>query len=103
VIDLNLFAAILAVLAALGVFAWHVYSHSLAIQCWWVNLGWSFDYWRRRAGEKLALTVAWRVPRWLAYWCAVRVIAEATGPKWAGTVVPELTAMDALKRWEDRQ
>ena len=47
-----------------------------------------------------ARKIAWKLPRRLAYWCAIRVIAHATTGKYGNTVVPELRAMDALKRWE---
>lgn len=41
-----------------------------------------------------------RVPRRLAYFCAIRVMANATMGQYGNQVVPKLTAMDALKRWE---
>lgn len=44
--------------------------------------------------------LAWRLPKRLCYWCAVRVVANATQGKWEHQVVPSLTAIDALKRWE---
>lgn len=49
--------------------------------------------------EKLQMAVAWRVPRWLAYWCTVRVGANATQGKWSNQVVPDLRLIDAMKRW----
>jgi hypothetical protein len=48
---------------------------------------------------KLQMAVAWRVPRWLVSWCAVRVVCNATQGQYSNQVVPELSAMDALKRW----
>lgn len=50
--------------------------------------------------EKLQMKVAWLMPRWLVYWCSIRLIAHATTGKFGDTIVPELPAMDALKRWE---
>lgn len=50
--------------------------------------------------EKFWQWIAWRLPRPLAMWCAVRVGAHATQGKWETQVVPELRFMDALKRWE---
>jgi hypothetical protein len=51
--------------------------------------------------EKFWMWVAWRLPRRLAYWCAVRVAAFATtGVYGEGVAVPDLTVMDALRRWE---
>lgn len=39
------------------------------------------------------------VPRRLAYWCAVRVMAEAASAN-PTAEVPALTAADCLKAWE---
>lgn len=50
--------------------------------------------------ERLWMWLAWRLPRGLVKWAAVRLVAHATAGPYSGTVVPELTAMDALKRWE---
>lgn len=50
--------------------------------------------------DKFYEALAWLVPKRLAYWCAVRVISRATVGEYSTQVVPELTAMDALKRWE---
>lgn len=51
-------------------------------------------------GTKLAMAIVWWLPRWVVYWCSVRLMAHATTGKWSKQVVPELTALDALKRWE---
>lgn len=57
-------------------------------------------YERQRLLERLEMKLAWLLPRRIAMWAAVRVAAHATTGKYANQVVPELTAMDALKRWE---
>ena len=44
--------------------------------------------------------IAFHLPKCLVYWATIRLIAYATTGKYGNTVVPELTAMDALKRWE---
>lgn len=49
---------------------------------------------------KLVMWFVWKLPRWLVYWCAVRLMAHATTGQWGHQVVPELTALDALKRWD---
>ncbi len=49
--------------------------------------------------DKIWMNIAWWLPRTLVMWCAIRLIAYATQGKWSHQVVPELTAMDALKRW----
>lgn len=53
----------------------------------------------KRRIEKIQLAVAWALPRWLVYWAAIRLMAHATQDQYSNQIVPELTAMDALKRW----
>ena len=57
-------------------------------------------YWWLVKKEKLQMWVARQLPKWLVKWAAVRLIAHATTGEYSPTVVPQLTAMDALKRWE---
>ncbi|HET6725909.1 MAG TPA: hypothetical protein VFH85_07890 [Gammaproteobacteria bacterium] len=60
-----------------------------------------FVYWYiRRPLSKAPYKVARMMPRWLVYYCAMRLISHATSGEYENTIVPELTAMDALKRWE---
>jgi len=44
--------------------------------------------------------LAYRLPKPLVMWCAIRVVANATTGRYGATIVPELSAMDAIKRWE---
>jgi len=62
----------------------------------------NFKYELNKRKEKFMIWVAWKMPRWLVLWCSVRLIANATQGEYSNQVVPELTAMDALKRWEER-
>lgn len=55
----------------------------------------------RRGGEKAAQWLAWRLPRWLVYWAAIRLGAQATTGPHGGTDPGELPFMEALKRWWD--
>ena len=50
---------------------------------------------------KVSRWIAWRLPKKVVYWAAIRLIAYATSGRYGNTVVPELGAMDALKRWEE--
>jgi hypothetical protein len=45
--------------------------------------------------------LAYKLPRPLVYWAAIRLMAAATTGQYSSQVVPELTAMEALKRWGD--
>ena len=49
--------------------------------------------------EKIWMWIAWHMPSELVKWAAVRLMAFATQGKYSDTVVPELTAIDALGRW----
>ena len=50
--------------------------------------------------EKLMMKIAWKMPKWLVYFCAIRLGANATTGEHENQIVPELNFMDALKRWE---
>lgn len=50
--------------------------------------------------DKLQMWIIWKLPKWLIKWASIRLIAHATTGKYSSTIVPELSAMDALKRWE---
>lgn len=51
--------------------------------------------------EKLQRKAAWALPRSIAMWAYIRVAAHATTGKWSNQVVPELSMMDALERWNN--
>lgn len=50
--------------------------------------------------EKILTWIVWHLPKKLVMWCAVRVGVHATTGDYSNQVVPDLTFMDALKRWE---
>lgn len=50
--------------------------------------------------DQFYLWLARRLPRRLVMWCAVLVGANATQGVYSTQVVPDLTFMDALKRWD---
>lgn len=50
--------------------------------------------------EKVWMWLAWKLPNTLVMWASIRLIAHATQGEYGSTIVPELSAMDALKRWE---
>lgn len=56
---------------------------------------------RKFSKERFYLWFVWLLPRDLIYWCAIRLGAHATTKKYSAQIVPELTFMDALKRWEE--
>ncbi len=60
----------------------------------------NFKYELGKKKEALMIKIAWAMPRWLVCWCSIRLISKATVGEYGHQVVPELTAMDALKRWE---
>lgn len=50
--------------------------------------------------DKIIMWIAYRLPKRLVYWCAIRVSAHATTGKYSSQIVSELRAMDAIRRWE---
>jgi len=54
----------------------------------------------KRKVDKLCQWIAWKLPKRIAMWTYVRVGAHATTGKYGDTVLPEITMMEALKRWE---
>ena len=56
--------------------------------------------WLRESKEKIYLWFVWKLPKELIMWCSIRLIAHATQGEYGNTIVPDLAAMDALKRWE---
>ncbi len=52
----------------------------------WIEL-----FWRK---------LAWSLPKTLVMWAAVRLMCHATQGEYENQVVPELNAMEALRRWK---
>ena len=50
--------------------------------------------------EKIWIWLAWKLPRSLVYWAAIRLGAHATQNQWENESPPDLLMMDALKRWK---
>lgn len=55
--------------------------------------------WPKRK-EKFWMAIAWHLPKPLVMWCYMRVGAHATTGEYGHTIVPELSMMDAIKRWD---
>jgi len=49
--------------------------------------------------EKFWIWLAWKLPRRLVYWTAIRFGVHATMGPYSNQIVPELTFTDALQRW----
>ncbi len=52
--------------------------------------------------EKIWTWIAWHLPRGLVYWSAMMLGVNATTGEFGSQIVPDLTFMDAIKRWEAR-
>lgn len=50
--------------------------------------------------DKIAMKIAWWLPRDVVYWCTIRLGCHATQGQYGSQVVPDLLFMDALKRWD---
>lgn len=49
--------------------------------------------------DKLAMWIAWRLPRRLVMWCYIRVGAHATTGQYGNESPTEVNMMEALQRW----
>lgn len=69
---------------------------------WPIAIGTSFykKIFTEQVKEKLAIWLAWRLPRRVIHWATIRLAAHATQGRYSNQVVPDLAMMDALKRWE---
>lgn len=59
---------------------------------------WRVRYWWYRSKDRVGIWVGYRMPMWVKYWCANDLIAKASCGEYSSTNVPELTAMEMLKR-----
>lgn len=67
----------------------------------WLKIHYSMIRWHfYKVPEKIWMFVAWKLPHTLTMWAAIRVGAYATTGKYSSQIVPELTFMDAIKRWD---
>ena len=53
-----------------------------------------------RRMEKMCMWLAGLLPKRIVYFAAIRLGVYATVGQYGNTIVPDLTFMDALKRWE---
>jgi len=49
--------------------------------------------------EDLSMKIAWLLPRSIVYWAAIRLGCHATQGQYSDQVVPDLSFVEALKRW----
>ena len=49
--------------------------------------------------DRVAMAIVWALPKWVIKWALVRATAHGTTGQYSGQIVPDLTCMDALKRW----
>lgn len=56
--------------------------------------------WCRNKRERVLMWTAWHLPKSLAYWTTIRVMAHATTGEYDSTNPTTLSAMDILRRWE---
>ena len=43
--------------------------------------------------------IAWKLPRRLIEWATIRLVAHATSGQYSNQIVPNLTTVEALRRW----
>lgn len=53
--------------------------------------------------ERIWVWLAWRLPRGLVYWCAIRLITAAYGGKYADRVMGTLTTGEVIGAWRGEE
>lgn len=56
----------------------------------------------RRLRRDWKMNVAWMMPRWLVYWCFVRMAAHATQGPWSSDHPDSVSVIDAMNRWDGK-
>lgn len=51
--------------------------------------------------EAIQRKFVWALPHWAIKWALVRATLHATNGKWSNQVVPKITAVEVLKRWDE--
>lgn len=59
-----------------------------------------FLYRLHKIPENICIWIAWRLPKEIVKWAAVRLIAHAASGEYKDEEVPNLRAMDALEAWD---
>jgi hypothetical protein len=77
---------------------WH--AHRLDAFVIWRGCRRSVPEMRERSSEAFWRGLAGALPRRLAYFATIRVGVHATTGEYGHQIVPDLTFLDALKRWE---
>jgi len=52
--------------------------------------------------DKIKFKIVQLLPKWVVYYCALRMAEHATNGKHRMTVMSELYMAEALKRWEEQ-
>ncbi len=66
----------------------------------WFSLKCDIRYAWIRFKEKVVMKIAWSLPKSLVYWSGIRLMSHATIGQWSNQIVPDLTVVEALTRWE---
>lgn len=60
---------------------------------------WRLRHDRNYFAERAQMWIAWHLPGWLVYRCAVRLMAHATTGEYGNQEPGNISIIDALKRW----
>jgi hypothetical protein len=59
-----------------------------------------FRYDLHKVPEIFWMWIAWKLPKPLVMWCAIRLMAHATTGQYGSQEVGTVSIMDALQRWD---
>ena len=60
---------------------------------------WLVQDWFAKRREKAVCWFVWRLPKWVVYWCGVRLFAHATTGPWGHEEAPAVKLVDAMDRF----
>ena len=58
---------------------------------------WKYEY--DKLKEKFMFWVAWKMPKWLVYYCTIRVFSHSSTGNHSNTEAGRLTVFEALHDW----
>ena len=58
-------------------------------------------YWSNRRLEGMQRKAVWLLPKWVVRWAMVRATLHATNGKWSKEIVPNVTSIEVMKRWDE--
>lgn len=60
---------------------------------------WRFQWWLEKLPERIAIKIAWMLPKRIALWAMIRVVAHATIGRWGNEHPDSVSYKEMHDRW----